>query len=539
MGLVAVACGSPDEPEGEPWFVDVGPRSGVAFEHVVGVQRHFLFPEIAGSGVGLADVDGDGRPDLYAVQGGDLEQGPGDPGNALYLNRGGWRFDDVSAASGTDDRGYGMGCAFGDVDDDGRVDLYVTNVGPNALYCNRGEARFEDTTAAAGVGHPGWGTSAAFLDLEADGDLDLFLTNYLVWTPAREIHCSSPHASTDYCGPNNYQAPAADVLYRNEGGGRFRDVSAETGIGNAVGNGLGVATGDFNGDGRIDVYVANDLMANHLWLSQPDGTFVEDGLLAGCALDADGETEAGMGVLAFDVEDDGDLDLFMVHLEGETNTLYVNQGKHFRDGTAEMGLAAPSLSFTGFGVVQADLDHDGLRDLYVANGRVTQGRPIYRPDDLYAEPDQLFRGRAAGRFEEVLPRGGRAGSPAGNSRGLALGDLDGDGDLDLALSRNDDRLELLENRAADGHWVLLRVLMASGRDALGATVVWDPDGSPRHRTVEASQGFCSSSDPRVHLGLGPEAAPREVEVRWPGGARERFGPLEVNREHELRRGAGR
>ena len=553
VAALLCGCGGGEEPSGgdagpaaltggEPWFEDATDAAGVRFVHVYGRERRFWFPEIMGSGLGFGDLDGDGWLDLYLVQGGDLEDGPGaSAANALLRNRADGTFEDVTEGSGAADRGYGMGCAFGDVDGDGRLDVFVSNVGPNVLLRNEGELSFEDVTAAAGVGDPRWGTSSAFLDYDTDGDLDLFVVNYLGWSKDREIPCSSSYGPQDYCNPNNYGAPAADVLYRNDGKGSFTNVSSAAGISRAFGNGLGVATGDFDGNGRPDVYVANDLMANQLWLGQPDGTFRDDALLAGCALDQNGEVEAGMGVLAMDVENDGDLDLFMTHLRAETNTFYLNEGQTFADQTASMGLSTPSYSFTGFGVGAADFDHDGRLDLYVTNGRVTFGRPLFRDDAPFAEPDQLFRGLASHGFEEVSPRAGLAGEHYNNGRGLALGDYDNDGDVDVAISNNGGEAKLLRNvRASGSGWIGVRVVTSEGRDALGALVGIGGEGEGRQwRQVQAAYSYCSSNDPRVHFGLGARTGTVEVEVRWLDGTRERFGPLEAGRYHTVQAGGGR
>jgi len=538
-------------PAGAAWFVDATARAGLSFRHEIGPERRYWFPEIMGGGVGCGDVDGDGRLDVYAVQSGDLARAEGGAGNRLFHNEGGKRFTDVTESARVGDRGYGMGCSLADADGDGRLDVFVTNVGANALYQNEGPREgaavvFAELGEAAGVAHAGWGTSSAFFDYDLDGDLDLFVVNYLNWESSREIPCSSAYATRDYCSPNNYNAPAADVLYRNEGGLRFRDVSRPGGIADTFGNGLGVVTGDFDGDGRPDVYVANDLMANQLWIGGADGTFRERALLAGCAVNRSGKAEAGMGVVALDVEGDGDLDLFLTHLREESNTFYRNGGGYrdgggpqarFVDETAPLGLSAPSFAFTGFGVAAADFDLDGFQDLYVANGRVTAGRPLHREDDPFAEPNQLFRGGPEGRFEEVLPRGGEAGSPAGNGRGVAAGDFDDDGDVDLVLLDNGGELRLLENVAERaGGWISLRLLDAAGRDALGARVAVGDGEGRRWRAVRAGEGYCSSHDPRVHFGLGSTAGAVPVEVRWMDGTTERFGPLEPGRLHHLRAG---
>jgi len=534
--LQAASCGeTADGPT--PWFVESGGQRGLDFEHRRGDKQRFWFPEIMGAGVALLDHDGDGDLDVYLVQSGDLAR-PGEGRNRLFLNAGDGTFSDVTEASGAGDGGYGMGVCAGDYDLDGDTDLYVTNVGRNTLLRNEGDGRFTDVTEAAGVGHAGWGTSAAFLDGDGDGDLDLFVVNYLFWSIELEVECLTA-TGRDYCSPNSYAAPAADALYENLGDGTFRDVSLEAGVNAAVGNGLGVAVGDFDGDGRTDIYVANDMMPNQLWINTGGLTFRDDALLAGCAANMDGESEAGMGAVAFDHEDDGDLDLFLTHLREETNTLYVNEGGLFRDRTAPLGLAAPSLRHTGFGVALADFDQDGTRDAFVANGSVTANRPPERADDPYAEADQLFRGLPGGGFEEVLPAGGTSPTAIETGRGAAAGDLDGDGDLDLIVVDSAARVRLLENVAATGSWIAFDVENDPGRTALGAEVVVEAAGLVRRRRVAPAMSYCSSAPERVHVGLGAFDEPVAVRVRWPDGTEEAFGALASGALHTLRRGAGR
>ncbi len=528
--------------EQDVWFRETARERGIDFVHVRARERRFWFPEIMGGGVALLDYDEDGWLDLYLVQSGDLAEPGDDLADRLYHNAGAGRFADVSARSGIVEKGYGMGCISGDADGDGDVDLYVTNVGPNALYRNEGNGTFADVTEAAGVGEPNWGTSAVFADYDADGDLDLFVANYVRWSPEVEMVCRAPYDRRDYCSPKNYEAPTRDTLYRNEGDGTFSDVSAAAGLGAAFGNGLGVTTGDFEGDGRLDFYVANDLMPNQLWQNQGDGTFVDRALIAGCAVNIDGMAQAGMGVVSIDVEQDGDLDLFITHLRGETNTLYVNRAGAFSDGTARSGLGAASLPFTGFGTGIADFDHDGTLDVYVANGAVTRNRVPFDPDDPYAEPGLLQRGApdASGgvRWEAVEPAGGVDPPSIGNARGAAFGDVDNDGDVDVVLCDNDARARLLENVRADGHWVELWVREASGAPAHDAAVRVEAGGRAFHRPVQTGGSYCASNDPRVHVGLGGHSAPVDVLVRWIDGAEERFGPLALDAIHQVRRGTG-
>ncbi len=380
----------------EPWFEEVSKRAGIDLIQHSGRKGKYLFPEISFGGLGLCDFDGDGFLDIYFLQGHPLHEktAEGDT-NQLYRNRGDGTFEDVTTAARVGDSGYGMGCACGDYDNDGDVDLYVTNLGPNVLYENQGDGTFSEVTKAAGVGDSSWGASAAFVDYDQDQDLDLFVVNYVNWLPEHELQCVSTGGLPDYCSPNNYQAHARDTLYRNNGDGTFTDVSRQAGLSTAFGNGFGIAPGDYNGDTLMDFYVANDGMPNQLWINQGDGTFTEEALMSGCAVSRDGIAEAGMGVTGVDIESDGDLDLFMTHLHTETNTFYRNGEFGFEDSTALMGLAEPSLSFTGFGVGFADFDQDGYLDVYVANGRVERHDPTLSAEEPYAEPNQLFVGPAS------------------------------------------------------------------------------------------------------------------------------------------------
>ena len=525
------------EPGGSPWFEDRTAGSDIDFLHESGKQKRFWYPEIFTSGVLLLDYDGDGLLDVYLVQGGEIAaEGEDPPGNRLYRNLGGFRFQDVTESAGVGDRGYGMGGAAADYDGDGDTDIYVTNLAANVLYRNEGNGRFTDVTADAGVGDANWSTSSVFLDADRDGDLDLYVVDYLRWSLATDLECFSGYGRRVYCNPNNYQTPLPDVLYRNDGGGRFTDVSVEAGIHKARGNGLGVVAGDFGGDDRIDLYVANDGMANQLWINQGDLKFVDEGLASGTALNSVGKAEAGMGVAATDVDDDGDLDLFLSHLREETNTFYLREeGDFFEDITNRTGLGASSYEFTGFGLGIIDFDHDGILDIHVANGRVNYWDPINDPEDIYAESNQLFRGVGKLEFEEVVPRGGTANPIVETSRAAAFGDLDNDGAVDIVVTNRDAKATVLRNIAEPtGHWLQLAI-RDRGRHALHARVRIDAGGVSRWRRVERAYSYCSSNDPRVHCGLGSATTVDKVTVHWRDGTTSEFGPLEVDRMHVLRR----
>lgn len=534
--LASLVCACSPSP---PWFNEEAAERGLDFLHRSGYAGKPLLPEIMAGGIALADVDGDGDLDLYLVQSGRVgERLPAeDSANRLYLNRGDGRFDEAPGGAGAGDRGYGMGAAAADYDNDGDIDLYVTNLGPNALLRNDGRGRFEDVTKRAGVGDPGWGTAAAFFDLDLDGDLDLFVVNYINWTPELEQDCYATAFHVTYCGPNVYDAPAMDRLYRNNGDGTFTDITFAAGINVAFGNGLGAVGADFDDDGLTDLFVANDTTVNQLWLNQGDLRFVEGCLLWGCAVDENGIAKAGMGVAASDVDDDGDHDLLVVNLERQSDSFFRNEGTHFVDATRLAGLASPSMRSTRFGVALADFDNDGRLDLYQANGKVQLSGPA--DGDGYAEANVLFRGAIAGgtvRFEEVVPSGGVAVPLIHTSRAAAVGDLDEDGGLDLVVANRDAAPYLLMNRTRRGQWARFRVLDQHGRDAHAATVAVG-DWRMR-RDVQPAASYLASSDPRVHFGLADETRARAVAVRWPGGAWEAFGDFDAGATYTLRQGRG-
>ena len=557
--VLALCCGA-CSPSPAPWFREEAAVRGVDFMHRSGhVERHLL-PEIMAGGVALVDVDGDDDLDLYLVQSGRIGAPEADSANRLYLNRGDGHFDPARDLGDAADRGYGMGVAAGDYDNDGDTDLYVTNLGANTLLRNDGRGRFQDVTRQAAVGDPGWGTAAAFLDLDLDGHLDLFVVNYINWTPAIEQDCSATALHPTYCGPNVYQAPAMDRLYRNNGDGTFVDATHAAGLNVVFGNGLGAVGADFDGDGDTDVFVANDTMLNQLWLNQGAMRFTDGCLKWGCAVDEHGIAKAGMGVAAADFDDDGDSDLLVVNLERQTDSLFRNEGAYFVDATRSAGLSAPSMRHTRFGVALADFDNDGLLDLYEANGKVQLSAPAV--GDGYAEPNTLFRGvrePSAGAARERAAREGparRTKNPGGfrlveiarpdgappalvhTSRGVAVGDIDGDGGLDLVVANRDAAPYVLMNQASRGGWARFRVVSRHGSDVPAATVVASVGQARRRRDVQPAASYLASSSPRAHFGLGEHARAVDVVVIWPGGVREAFGDFAAGRTYTLREGDG-
>ncbi len=545
---------APAAPPAAPLLVDATDAWNVAFSHDAGAAGELLFPEMMGGGVAVFDADEDGDLDLYFVSGAPrLGRDPAADGpvNRLFLSGDDGRYADATARSGLGDRGYGTGVAVGDADNDGHEDVFVANFGPDRLYRGRGDGTFEDVTARAGIAATGagpqdWSTSAAFCDLDRDGWLDLYVVRYVVFDAA--VECTDKAGRREYCGPDSY-LDRTDVLLINRGDGTFRDATAAAGLDAVTGAGLGVVCEDVDDDGWLDVYVANDGDPNQLWMNQRGGadggvTFVDDALIMGSSVNAAGLYEAGMGVVAADFDNDGDFDLFLTHLRDETNTFYLNLGAGlgFQDRTVQAGLAAASTPYTGFGTAPVDLDLDGDLDLVIANGRVTRGEPLTdalpEPWNAYAEPNLVYA-NDGGSFRLLGAEAAAFTAPVEVGRGLAAGDLDADGDLDLVLSNIGSPARLYRAEAS-GHWLLVDAVDPRlGRRALGARVTVASGGRRQVRTVQGAMSYLSASDPRAHFGLGQDGSAVTVHVRWPDGLEEAFDGVEVDRAVVLVRGEGR
>ena len=518
--------------------MDVTESSGVEFVHEPGDISRFPLPAIMGSGAALFDADGDGDLDIYLIQSGPLpEHRDGTraaelPGNRLFVRQPDGRFRDDAGARGLFDRGYGTGVAVGDVDGDGDPDVLVANYGEDALY--RGE-RGSFLRMDSAVFGDRWSSSAVFCDYDADSDLDLYVGGYLVNDPDRD--CVSASGEPDFCSPQSLPYER-DGLFRNRGDGTFEDVSAESGILAERRPALGVLCHDFTGDGRLDFYVANDGEPNLLWEQGDDGTFSDAALFLGVALNAQGRSEASMGVLLGDVDGDADLDLFMTHLRAQTNTLYRNQGGGYLDDTPAMGLALPSLPWTGFGTRFVDLEHDGDLDLVLVNGAVARegGVPVSGGLEEYAEPGQAFVGDGSGRFEETAIETFTDFRAVG--RGLATGDWDRDGDLDLVVTVVGGPARLFENRSSRSGGFLIVEPREFSRPSPGAVVTLELGDRTLVRALNPEAGYLTSSEPVAHFGIPAGAEITGLKVRWPDGVEERFGAPAADARVALSRGAG-
>ncbi|HVS63545.1 MAG TPA: CRTAC1 family protein [Thermoanaerobaculia bacterium] len=573
--LVAAGCGkgpesgSPpltDRPagHGEPvLFVDAAIEVGIDFVYFNGMTGELHPLELIGAGAALFDYDGDGDLDLYLVQGGMMEEGrpvedalfpPHHPlplSGRLYRNelRQGepdtLRFTDVTAESGIAAiaNGYGMGVAVGDYDGDGRPDLYLTNFGPNQLVRNGADGRWRDVTAVAGTGDPRWSVAAAFFDADRDGDLDLWVGNYVAFDPDDAPTCYDLTGAIDYCGPGKF-LPEPDVLYRNRGDGTFEDATEAFGLGGLRNPALGVVVADFDADGWLDLYVANDARPNYLWLADGAGRFREQAMLGGAALSGAGEAQASMGIAAGDFDGDGLVDLFMTHLVREPSTLYRNLGGGlFEDATRQVRLAAPTLPFTSFGTGFLDFDNDGWLDLLQVNGGIQRIPALVERGDPFPlhQPNQLFRNRGDGTFEDISAEAGPVFALSEVSRGAAFGDVNNDGAVDVLITNTNAPARLLVNQVgARRHWLGVRLLEGEPpRDAPGAEARLERRSGPAlTRFVRIDGSYASSSDPRIVFGLGDSPEYQRVLVRWPDGTREEWSGLPVGAYSTLLRGRG-
>lgn len=562
LGATLVHCGCDEAPAVKghaatapppsAWFEDVTSGSGLHFTHDAGpLDGRYFFPQIMGSGCALLDFDNDGRLDAYLIH----NAGPQSKStNRLFRQGSDGKFADVSAGSGVDVAGYGMGAAVGDVNNDGRADLLLTGHGLIRLFLNKGGGRFADVTQQAGLENRLWGTSAAFFDYDRDGWLDLVVANYVTNDPDRD--CTNALGRHDYCSPKTFEGTASR-LFHNLGGSpareapgevRFRDVTLESGVGAVPGPGLGVTCMDFDGDRWADIFIANDGKPNHLWMNQRDGTFKEEAMLRGVACNAVGGAEANMGIAAGDINGDGSFDLFVTHLIDETHGLWAGgAGGVFRDKTVATGLASPRWRATGFGAVLADFTHEGALHLAVVNGGVTRGAMAKDADVTnpfwaeYAQRNQLFLNDGAGRFRDISEANAAFCGRAAVSRGLACGDLDNDGDLDLLVTAVAGPARLYRNVAVKaGHWFGVRAVdpKLGGRDAYGALVRVFVGNRVLTRWLNPAFSYLVSNDPRAHFGLGPAAQVDRMQISWPDGSEEEFPGGPADKYVTVRKGEG-
>jgi tetratricopeptide (TPR) repeat protein len=545
------AAGAPRRLADPPAFTDDAEVCGLRFRFENGATPSRQIPETMSGGVGLLDYDGDGWMDVYLVQGGPFpppgtgSPAPGDghglaaqppSGDRLFRNRGDGTFEDATAASGIANlaRGYGHGVAVGDYDNDGHPDLFITRWRAYALYRNQGDGTFRDVTQAAGLGGDrDWPTSAAFADLDGDGDLDLYVCHYLKWDAEHPQICfDEEKKKTSYCAPQRFRH-LPDHLFRNDCG-HFVDVTNQAGINDWHGQGLGVVAIDLDDDGRVDLFVANDQSLNYFFRGRGGLKFEEIAEISGLACSANGGLQAGMGVACGDLDGDGRPDLAVTNFYNESTTFYHNLGGGiFTDHTAAMGLAVPTRYRLGFGTTFLDVNNDGHLDLAIANGHVDD----FRPEIPYAMPAQLLVGGEGGQLTDVSDRAGSPWQVPRVGRGLAAGDLDNDGRVDLLLVAQDGPLAYFHNRTAGGHALTLRLEgRASNRDAIGARVAVLAGGRRRVGWRFGGGSYQSASDPRLHFGLGAADRVEAIEVAWPSGRVDRFGPLAADAGYRLREG---
>ncbi|HSL23201.1 MAG TPA: CRTAC1 family protein [Vicinamibacterales bacterium] len=530
-------------------FANVAQQAGLTAVTVYGGrQTNKYLLETTGCGVALLDYDGDGWLDVFLVNGTTLEGFPKgqEPTNHLYRNRRDGTFEDATARAGLASSGWGQGACAGDYDNDGDDDLFVSYWGRNRLYRNNGDGTFADVTKSAGVldARDRWGAGCAFLDYDRDGRLDLFVANYidldLRTAPVPESGLCLYKGVKVACGPPGLHG-GKNALYHNEGNGRFVDVSDPSGISRATGTyGLGVSTLDFDNDGWVDLYVANDSNPSALYRNNRDGTFTDIGVRSGCAYSQDGKPQAGMGVAVADFDRNGTFDIFKTNFAGDTSTLYANTGDGFCDDRTFASGIGINTRWLGWGVGFVDLDHDGWRDLFLVNGHVYPEVEQLRTEAGYKQRKVVYRNLRNGRFEDITERLGPPATTPKAGRGAAFGDLDNDGDIDIVINNVHDAPDLFRLDSRGGrHWSLLKLVgTRSNRSAIGARVTLRTAGATQIEEVRGGGSYYSQNDLRVHFGLGDASSIDRVEVRWPSGSTETWTGLAADRIVTLKEGSG-
>jgi hypothetical protein len=538
-----IALTAPPSRDGPVWFADVTEAVGLSFTYDAGGEGNFFMPQVVGSGAAFLDFNNDGLLDILLLQ----NDGPTSAStNRLFMQKPDGTFQDVSKGSGLDIAGWNMGVAVGDVNNDGWPDVLVTQYDGIHLFLNRKNGTFVDITREAGLSNPGWGTSAAFFDYDRDGWLDLVVVNYVDYDPTWP--CTGPSGKADFCAPHTFRGRASRLFHnvgKSQGTIRFEDVTVASGLGALLGPGLGVVCADLDGDGWPDIFIANDGAPNRLWINRHDGTFRDEAVMRGVAYNAMAKAQAGMGIAYGDVTGDGLMDLFVTHLTEETHTLW-KQGPRglFQDRSVSAGVT--EVRGTGFGTALVDFDHDGTLDLAIVNGRVSANPRVVEDRSRgpfwsqYAERNQLLVNDGKGRFQDISGANPAFCAPFGVSRGLACGDFDGDGAVDLLVTGVGQPARLFRNVAPKrGHWLTVRAIdPVLRRDALGAEVRVFAGAKSWVRPLHAAESYLCSSEPRVHFGLGDVPRIDAVEISWPDGTRERFPGCDTDQRIELRKGTG-
>jgi hypothetical protein len=524
-------------------FSNIAVQAGINFRHENGATPQKYLPETMGAGALIFDYDSDGWPDIFLVNGGSFADAKVSAAarHRLYRNNGNGKFTDVHATSGISVSDYAMGVCSADYDNDGRPDLYVTGVRSNKLYRNNGGGGFVDVTARSGAGGTGlWSSSCAFADVDNDGDVDLFVTNYVDFTPDNNKYCTAGANIRTYCHPNVYNS-LPDILYRNNGDGTFSDITKESGIYRRDGNGLGVVFGDYDNDGWTDIYVANDSVPNFLFHNKGKGIFEEVGFWAGVAVGGEGRPLAGMGTDMGDINGDGLLDMFVTNLDRETHSLYRNQGKGlFENVTFESGVGQATLPFVGFGTAFFDYDNDADLDLAIANGDIIDNVSLFRDNTSHGQRNLLLQNDGTGRFRDVGGTSGSGFALKKVSRTLAVGDLDNDGDLDILIGNNGQTADLLRNDGGNrNNALLIRTIGSrSNRDGIGALLKLTAGGKVLTRHVKAGSSYQGQNDLRIHFGLSSGQQADRLEVLWPSGTVDTLEAIKANQIVTMTEGRG-